>query len=576
LGNIRLEWKLTIAYSAVVLLSVVLLFAVIYVPFAGYLRENAVAYHYSMMETANRDMDRRYLDLDRLSTLIIVDSKVQEYLEQIQSFDMREKYDRTYALEAAFGNILRYNSDLSGIYVISSRVPGLVKADYQPYRVDANPAGSDYFAEFVLSDNDKTAFFGEGADEGQVIYLRKIYGLQSGKVVGFLQLSSRLGTSLALSGMASKMGERALGVADTIGRIAYFEGSAPDEQLYEVLERSAGTGIVRLGSKIFLLSSYVSETFGWRIFSMTPVDKVIPSVARILTFVSGACVVVFLLLSFFSARIAVGITRPLKRLAEDMSKVRGGNFEVSARIESHDEIGQLSESFHDMLQRIKTLIEQVYLLDIKEKEAELIALQNQIEPHFLHNTLESIRNMAVLNDDDETARIIAAFGKFLRFRIYGANKIVTLGEELEHAISYVELMQMKYAEKLIVAMSVPPHMLRLPIVKLTLQPIVENAIRHGMTNRLHIGITGTIDDNGFHLTVADDGRGIPEEQLAAIRLGLGRDTENEMERQIGLRNVHTRTKLAFGADYGLEVESQEGAGTVVTVKLPLTAEVRDE
>lgn len=159
--NLKLEKKLTAAYSAVVLLSVVLLFAVIYIPFSGYLRKNAIEYNYSMMEIANRSMEKRYLDLDKLSMLISVDSKLAEYLEGIQTYGLREKYDRAYSLEADFGNILTYNSDLGGIYVVPFGTHELVKSDYQPYRMDMYPENNGYFQEFCSSKEAKTALLRE-------------------------------------------------------------------------------------------------------------------------------------------------------------------------------------------------------------------------------------------------------------------------------------------------------------------------------------------------------------------------------------------------------------------------------
>lgn len=568
--NAKLEKKLTAAYSAVVLLSVLLLFTVIYIPFSRYLRKNATEYNYGMMEIMNHNMEKQYLNLDKLSALISSDSEVVEYLENLNSYELRERYDREYAIEASFGNILNYNSDLDGIYMVPLDTHDIIKVDYYPYSVDMYPENNSYFAEFYEYQGNKDVILGE---EGtKIIFRRKIRSFSSEKVIGTLLISSNLGSGNAYLQNEVIAGEHIFGIADSQGEIGCLEGSITDKaQLYNQIRQNVGTTIINMDSKDYLLSSSYSDTFGWYIFSMVPEKEILPETLSVLLFITCACIGVFFMLSLFSAKIAKGMTRPLKELKEKMQEVEKGNFEVSVMNDSKDEIGQLSRNFNEMVERIKNLIAQVYLLDIKGKEAELIALQNQIEPHFLYNTLESIRNLAVLNDDNETAHIIGALGKFLRLKISKTINTVSLRRELEHVTSYVELMKMRYGDRLVFDVRVNEEMLDVRVVKLILQPVVENCIIHGYYNPLTVTLNGTIREKEgcMLLVVEDNGRGIDEENLVRLRNELMKGMVEEAEEKIGLKNVQTRIRLAFGLEYGLEIESREGRGTRVTIRMPL-------
>jgi two-component system sensor histidine kinase YesM len=225
-----------------------------------------------------------------------------------------------------------------------------------------------------------------------------------------------------------------------------------------------------------------------------------------------------------------------------------------------------------MIVRVKSLVDDVYLAGQRKKEAELEALQNQINPHFIYNTLESIRMTAVINDDVEVSDMTQLLGKLLRYGMGTGTETVPLAMELEHLNMYMQLLNYRYGNRFVLEI-VNVTDSELPVMKLLFQPIVENAVYHGMDeSKPSMNIRLAYEQSGTdHLfTITDDGVGMSEANLVRLRRRLNEPKEEHENngRGIGLRNVHERLKLLFGEGYGISIESMEGAGTAVSVRMP--------
>ncbi|NLG83212.1 MAG: sensor histidine kinase [Firmicutes bacterium] len=273
-----------------------------------------------------------------------------------------------------------------------------------------------------------------------------------------------------------------------------------------------------------------------------------------------------------SARFSIGITRPIKKLEKMMKEAAAGDLEGNLPVERNDEIGRLTMRFNWMLKRIQTLIEDVYHSRLNELEAELKALQAQINPHFLFNTLNIINSLAIISGVDSISQVITDLRDFFRYTMITEQTTVTLGEEIEQVKRYMAIQRLRFGERIEFEIDVPTELWGQPIVKLILQPLVENACLHGLEpNSGHIWkitIKARSTEEFLLLEVADNGVGINRETLAEIQAVL----EGKIappERYIGLRNVHERIRLRYGNAFGLRLESVEGQGTVVTLRLPV-------
>ena len=283
-----------------------------------------------------------------------------------------------------------------------------------------------------------------------------------------------------------------------------------------------------------------------------------------------ACVLLALIISLVSAMLFSG---RIKRLVFRMQALERGEFRTWPQPRSRDEIGYLEESFNRMTNRLEKHIQTAYVYQLKSKTAELKALQAQINPHFLFNTLESIRINALMNKDEQTARMIHLLGNLFRWNIKTRGMFVELRQEIEYADAFIELELMRYADAFEVKIEAPQKLLHLGVPKFILQPLVENAIKHGQMGVVKGGlitIEARVEEEArLVIAVADNGRGMDEETLRRIGTRLdapGMETEDSYS--IGLSNVHQRLRILFGEPYGMAVESEPGVRTVVKVTMP--------
>ena len=252
-----------------------------------------------------------------------------------------------------------------------------------------------------------------------------------------------------------------------------------------------------------------------------------------------------------------------------MSRVQEGHFDgADVEIDSENEIGSLTKSFNVMTHRIQDLMEQ----NVKEQEAkrksELKALQSQINPHFLYNTLDSIIWMAEGRKYEEVVLMTASLARLLRQSISNEDEVVPLAREVEYAKGYLTIQKMRYKDKLEFEINVEPSILNIPLIKLVLQPIIENAIYHGLKYKESKGllqVKGFMKDGNAVLQVIDNGVGMDEETLAHI---YDKHKVNYHSNGVGVYNVQKRLQLYYGESYGITYESEKGVGTTATITIP--------
>ncbi|NMO96602.1 cache domain-containing sensor histidine kinase [Paenibacillus lemnae] len=272
------------------------------------------------------------------------------------------------------------------------------------------------------------------------------------------------------------------------------------------------------------------------------------------------------------------MTRPLRSIVQHMKLVQTGNLDVVFPVTKRDEAGLIGLSFNRMMGRIKQLINDIYAMEGRKKKAELEKLQHQINPHFIYNTLETIRMTAVLHDDAEVGEMVHLLGKQLRYSIHAGSEVVEVRREWEHLQAYIELLNYRFGERFMLTIPDDPDVGSIRVMKLLFQPIVENAVNHGFDERkpsLHLTISYERTGDCHCFMVRDDGAGIAEPDLSRLvrklEEGWPQETDETDETDghgIGLRNVHERLQLRYGRAYGLSVESRQGEGTAVSITFP--------
>ncbi|QQO10825.1 sensor histidine kinase [Breznakiella homolactica] len=283
-------------------------------------------------------------------------------------------------------------------------------------------------------------------------------------------------------------------------------------------------------------------------------------------------IIIFILMIFLAVYLSWNVTSPVKKLEKAMMRIQGSDFSARVAIGGCLEIESLGKSFNMMAGQMDTLIHQVAEETRLRQEARLEALQAQINPHFLINTLNSIRWMAAISGNENVSDMISNLGLILEGSIYNSQEEIPLREELRCLYSYIELQKMRFGNQFELVTELPDALLDCRLPRFILQPIVENSILHGIASSMSgiITITGKIDGPVVSLEVRDNGVGIPPEKIAGILSG-----EHERKGKlsnIGLSNVQQRIKLNYGEAYGLVITSENSGGTSVIITLPLSPE----
>ena len=364
-------------------------------------------------------------------------------------------------------------------------------------------------------------------------------------------------------------------ILDAEGNIVYHP---QQQQLYNelqteniglIMESESDTILYGKGSGEKLYTISRSEKTGWTVVDSVRVEELLRKsneAQSIYILVAAGLVAVAL---FFSKFIAKNITQPIQKLCESMEKVQEGDFSVSdVVVDSANEIGSLTTSFNVMTHRIQDLMEQ----NIREQEAkrksELKALQSQINPHFLYNTLDSIIWMAEGKKNEEVVLMTASLARLLRQSISNEDEVVSIGQEIEYARGYLTIQKMRYKDKMEYQIDVDPSILNIPLIKLVLQPVIENAIYHGLKYKESKGfllVRGFPKDGNAVLQVIDDGVGMDEETLEHI---YEKHKVNYRSNGVGIYNVQKRLQLYYGNEYGITYESEVGKVTTATITIP--------
>lgn len=283
-----------------------------------------------------------------------------------------------------------------------------------------------------------------------------------------------------------------------------------------------------------------------------------------------AAIFITLVVLFLSYFIPQSITRPIRQLSEATDQVAKGDLSVRTTVNAGSDVMLLSESLNTMIDKINQLLEQVKQEQIHLRDAELELLQAQINPHFLYNTLDTIVWLAEAGDQKKVVSMVGSLSKFFRTSLNQGKDIISIEEELQHVRSYLEIQQIRYQDILEYEIDVPQELGMYRIPKITIQPLVENALYHGIKNKRGLGtisITGEKAEDCFYLYVTDNGIGMGEKRLQQIKDRIGQNAPDENE-IYGLYNVNERIRLKFGQEYGISIKSVHMEGTQVSIRLP--------
>ncbi len=329
---------------------------------------------------------------------------------------------------------------------------------------------------------------------------------------------------------------------------------------YGIIEKIAS-------SKYFILSSEIPK-YNWKIVSYTPLDTMngtINTLSFILVFLLICTIIIFLSASFFAANFAIS---PINKLILAMEGVKKGRFKRVNILTGNDELGELKDTYNLMIKEIEKMIIREVATEKQKRKFELDILNEQIKPHFLYNTLDSIAYLALSQNNKDVYSAINALGQFYKFSLNKGNELITLESEVTMIKNYLTLQKLRYGTLFTDSYCLAETTLKISILKNSLQPLVENCIYHGIKpsgETGNIAITSNLIENTLYITVEDDGLGMSLEEIHHI----GRDYLDENFASFGLRGTIARLKIHYGTDDIYEVASERFKGTKVTLKIPV-------
>ncbi len=333
--------------------------------------------------------------------------------------------------------------------------------------------------------------------------------------------------------------------------------------------------IEMLDNNIYILTELIQDDIQYYIYYQTKSMEMVTNtlhkqINEFIVLCALVSVALLVLVAVIATLIAKGILKPINRLYHATMKVAEGDFSARANVETQDEIRVLANSFNNMTENMQTLIDKIKEDEGKMRRADLRLLQEQINPHFLYNTLDTIVWLIEGNDPDRAVEMLVTLSAFFRLVLSKGKEFISIRDEEQHIKSYLEIQAMRYHDIMEYDIQIDKVLYDYQILKLTLQPLVENALYHGLKYKRakgYIHVTGEKDGEKIRLVVRDSGVGMEQEELEELRREIERPCQ-ETEKGFGLANVNERIHMYFGQEYGIQVQSEKGKGTIVEVVIP--------
>lgn len=407
---------------------------------------------------------------------------------------------------------------------------------------------------------------------------KKIANINTGATLGFLFLNIK---ESDLSAVYSNIGSVKRGSYFIVGEDAQVVSSQQADDVLKpveeptlrqwVLNHSIKTEVKQLQQGKTLLISTDIPGSSWQLISQVPYNLLTEETGQLALLIALIGLICFIFAISGAGVLSNVIAKPIIRLARHMKKVNEGNLNQQIEVGSADEIGLLASGFNTMIARVQELLHNIGSEQRKKREYELALMQAQIKPHFLYNTLDVIYTLSEMGRTRDVQRTTKSLADFYRSALSQGRDLIDLETELRSLKDYLSIQRIRYSDVFDYSIDVPTELSACIIPKLTIQPLVENAIYHGLKHKPSFGrlaITARKEGQRIILTVSDDGAGMDAGRLAAVRDGL---LDLRQKAGYGLSSVHERIKLYFGDAYGLSIESGYGSGTIVTVVLPLNS-----
>lgn len=579
-GFKSIQSSIAVAFSCLIVITIFVMSVLSYNIVEDIVGSNSRDYSYQLIEQVNTNIESYITYMENISQMVLENYDVREYLGSSGTPKSTPDDILEQRISGYFRSIINARSDISSIMVFGTNGNFISNRRNIKLNSSNKPENQDWYKKAV------------GAGGKPVISSSHVQNVIENEYRWVVTLSrelsenngeNRLGVFLVdlnysvINNMCNKieLGEKGyIFIIDRNGNIVYHPqqqliySNTKTEMIDQVLKSTSSNFIAGEGKERKMYTIKESANTGWKIIGVNYADELVSNKKEIQKFFLTGGLGFFLITILLSLFISSRISRPVKTLEASMKKAEKGDFDIKVNIENANEIGELSKTFNIMIEKIKELMLQNNKEQELKRKNELKALQAQINPHFLYNTLDSIVWMAESKKSEEVVLMTSALAKLFRTSISKGEEVISINNEIEHIKNYLIIQKIRYKNKLDFEIDVEDEIMHYKVLKIILQPLAENSIYHGIKNKDGIGIItikGRKIQDKILLQVIDNGTGMTPAEIDKVFNKKGRQSGSG----IGVYNVNQRIKLYFGDEYGLSYESELDKGTIVSVWLPV-------
>lgn len=556
--GMRLKSKLAMVYILAGFLPIVVILFVNYFQMRSIFKSQEKNTLYSFIKRSVLDLDDEFKKYAELAKLITNDENVNDILSTIYLDDNRinEKFDQSVA--PSLDTFIYFHNEVSKITIYTDRIVDYKNKYLAPIE---ELKKADWYDNIADSRNNNWI---AGTDEKTIVLVRKMQSLEENGINGYFY--EKINYDNVFEDLSENISDNyGICVSDSLGQNIYSYDTFTDKNKeYNLSLPEITKKYPDKNKDYFIVKKSIPET-GWNVWLYKP-EKLMGTSIRQINIITFGGTLVCLVATFMCIRFtAIFVTTRIAKLQKAVARVEKEDFSYTLNTTSQDEIGELITSFSKMERKLNYLINEVYKSRIKEKEYEMKALQAQINPHFLYNTLSLINWKAIEAGKRDISKITLALSAFYRTSLNKGNNITHISGEIENMRSYLSIQLMLHDDGFDVTEDIDDSVLRYTCPNLILQPLIENAIDHGIDvmpedRRGVISVICKDMDTYIQFVIKDNGIGMTKEQTVKI---LTKDSKG-----YGVRNVNERLKLCYGEEYPMIIKSKENTGTEVIITIP--------
>lgn len=585
--NLPIRYKLMLVFNMILIISLVSLSYINYRNSEETLTKKSTQYTQDILKMVEYRMKDYVRNLNIISQELIPDNELLKSIKNADKTDSLLLYEKSLIVEEYLRKTLFSRDEVQSLALITRSYYFSTNRNSRVANIKQMvPYGSSTYLKMLAQARQRNGmpiFFLE-LENGRTknLYIaRMAYSIDTYEEIGLYVILLRMEfLDSVLKDLVNEDTQNIMILSDS-NQIVVERHEATSDSIAEKMASVTGSKGWFYDESGENIISYLimNEKPNWKIVSVVSLDSLYKDIHLLRQRIILTSVIIVLALSTISLLVTSDLTRPFKKLIQGMEKVRKGERDVQIALARKDEIGYLGEAFNRMVKEMNTLSDWVYQEQLTRREAEIKALQAQINPHFLFNTLESINWMALLNNVPEISEMVTSLSTLMEASIGRDDKLITFQEELHYIDSYLLIIKKRFGDRLELIKNIEDSVLKVKIPRLLIQPLVENAIVHGIERVQTKGVivlSAIQSEENLTISVEDNGEGIEQDELDMINNSLKANNDAYFKRltskkgkSIGLDNVNRRIKLFYGDEYGLVIESKKSVYTKVIVTIPI-------